>query len=180
MVAGMVEEILVQSQLEVQRAMTALVAGNIDARADEARWENELAELVYASEEAWERCNAFLFGYTLARHIAVLGPVTAVTGDASEAAFTSEFVACAGSGRGGDAIARWLSFPVANPRATAKTRQVAAVTVLLHELRAKAAAASVPVDWSARPGPFADGVWFEFTSDTPGVVPAEFDAAAFV
>ncbi|NEN04693.1 hypothetical protein G3T36_02305 [Diaminobutyricibacter tongyongensis] len=66
----MATDALHASQRYVQTFTEGVIATLIGERADEREWRDRIASIRFASDETWERCNAFLFAYTVARYLA--------------------------------------------------------------------------------------------------------------
>lgn len=143
------EALLARTQLKVQEHFRLMASELLKQGADEIEWEEWVASVRFSSEEAWERCNAFLLGHTLAALLAGRAPSPAAQPDA----WVNAFVAAVAASDSAAELVLWKSAPADNPRADTLTRITAALWLLTESLRD-----SRPVN-DARPGPFRHAVW---------------------
>lgn len=160
------DTLLADSQARIQGSMEKLVGDLLAQGATEEVWETDLARIRYESEESWERCNAFLFGYTAARFAATL-PSSADGPDAEalHVEFATPFIHAVRDERFEEALALWLAAPGTNPRAAAMAKQTAMLTAILERVRCSFPAGARPLLGAAYP--FT--VWIEYTHTAPSL-----------
>lgn len=154
--------LLAAAQQPLQRELLQIARQLLDpGTSDDDRGE-VISRLRDESEDAWERCNAFLLAYAISRCCAPAGPDDgARVHTGLHDGFADEFIDAVASALPALALERWTHPPMSVPPVSPMAKQTAMLVAVLDAAIRRQAGPSPQPSVEA----FLEGVWIELSDD---------------